>query len=38
MFMLGVILLANLGAMILFSLKALWDDRDYDNDNNGDFE
>jgi len=38
MFMLGVILLVNLGAMILFSLKALWDDRDYDNDNNGDFE
>ncbi len=38
MFMLGVILLANLGAMILFSLKALWDDRNYDKDNNGDFE
>ncbi len=37
MFMLGVILLANLGAVILFSLKALWDDRDYDEDN-GDFE
>jgi len=36
--MLGVILLGNLVAMILFSLKALWDDRDYDNDNNGDFE
>ncbi len=38
MFMLGVILLANLGAVILFSLKALWDDRDYDEDNNGDFK
>jgi len=38
MFMLGVILLANLGAMILFSLKALWDDRNYDKDDNGDFE
>jgi hypothetical protein len=38
MFILGVILLVNLVAMILFSLKALWDDRDYDKDNNGDFE
>jgi hypothetical protein len=24
--------------VILFSLKALWDDRDYDEDNNGDFK
>ncbi len=38
MFMLGVILLANLGAVILFSLKALWDDRDYDEDDEGDFK
>jgi hypothetical protein len=38
MFILGVLLLVNLVAMILFSLKALWDDRDYDKDNNGDFE
>jgi hypothetical protein len=36
--MLGVILLANLGAVILFSLKALWDDRDYDEDDEGDFK
>lgn len=38
MFMLGVILLANLGALILFSLKALWDDRNYDKDDEGDFK
>jgi hypothetical protein len=38
MYIIGIILLANLGTMILFSLKALWDDRDYDDDNSGDFE
>jgi len=38
MFMLGVLFLVNLVALIIGSLKALWDDMDYDKYDEGDFE